>query len=361
MPNSASRVRLIFAVLALSLASQSFAEVLKTHHLKSQEENSYKVSGADPYLVLNPTGKAENAKFLLVNLNSAKPIKQLQLYFNPTADSFDPWYRLDFKEIKKTGRIALKLPSSINLKSNTPLRVDIDACNACLIEFSNTIQFSENNNDLEELSPTEVYNGIESVPSNGKTLALDDWQFNSINGSLEQFEIEAIDPYLVSPKLNLGTENLAAIYFQIQLPENSNISNDFQLFYATENHGFSEQASSHIRAQNTSEAQLELLFPVDFLSQQIPSDRMLDRIRIDIPLISGAWSVTNVSLISDSQFSEFEHLMPSQLIQNKRQKARGLSLIKNTVSNIFSDLGFSLSYLLLITLVSIGFFRAYKK
>ena len=361
MSNKALSLRLLVSFLALSFNGYASAEIVKINDLVHQGQTSYQARGNDPYIVFSPIGTNRDSKFLLLDVASEQTITQLQVFFKQSGDSFDPSYRLDFKDITSTGKLALKIPSSVFIAPESNLRLDIDGCTACVLEIGDSINPSTSNKNLPELIPSGVFNGVNSLPNAGLVVSAENWQFNAVTGSLTKFEISSHDPYLVSPKLSLGTDGLAALYVQLKAPDNHNIHNDFQLFYATENHGFTEQASSHIRAQNVPGQKLELLFPLDFLSTQAPRGLTLEKIRLDLPLISGSWSLDKVSLISDTQLSEYTHLWPTQLIQNKTQRATGLSLIKKSISNIFSDTGFAVSYMVLIILISAGFVRAFNK
>ena len=102
------------------------------------------------------------------------------------------------------------------------------------------------------------------------------------------------------------------------------------------------------------------MFPLDFLSKEQPSNAVLERIRLDIPEISGNWALLEARIVHQEQLDAYLDKIPAQLIEIKQQRATGLSLIKKSLLNVFADIGFSLSYLLLLILSAWFIVRAYR-
>jgi hypothetical protein len=96
------------------------------------------------------------------------------------------------------------------------------------------------------------------------------------------------------------------------------------------------------------------------LSNEQPSDAVLERIRLDIPEISGNWALIEARLVHQEQRDNYMDKVPAQLLEMKQQRATGLSLIKKSLMNVFADIGFSISYLLLLILSAWLLVRAYR-
>jgi len=105
---------------------------------------------------------------------------------------------------------------------------------------------------------------------------------------------------------------------------------------------------------------LEFIVPLDFLNTEFPPSLIVERLRLDLPEIEGAWSLLEVKLLHQRQFGEFRSLIPEQIFHTKQQRATGYGLIKKVLNKLFSDLSFSLSYLVLIIITGFFFFKAYR-
>ncbi len=360
-PAFSRQLSLVIALLASShlVVANAQVELLNTHDLVEKGTNNYQVAGNDPYWVFKPKASELPAQFLKLNITTSKGNRPAELFFKQRGNVFDPWYRLSFNA-PGNGDVAIRIPDTVQIEVGQTLRLDINRCGSCDIKFS-TASLSQTSDGAAEVEITRLFNGIQAVDDSGKLITLDDWQLNDVAGLLSGFTITNNDPYLVSPDLNVGTQNLAAVYFKVSVPKNANVNNDYQLFYATEKHAFIEPATSLIRLENDSAPYVELLFPLDFLSREIPADSLLQKVRLDLPLIEGKWSLDEAKLLSFAQLEHYQNSAPRQLVQYKRQRSSGLALIKKSLMNVFSDLGFVFSYLLLLIAIAFGFIRAFKK
>jgi len=288
------------------------------------------------------------------------------LFFKSDNDVFDSQYKLSFNAPHYP--IALALPNDISVTPSTRLRLDVNHCSTCLISFRTPPILTQSPNDISLLEPTSVLNGAKQLDKNTNPIAINGWRLNDLSGDsgdLNNFEISGSDPFLVSPPLNISTQKLAGVFFKLKGPRSGQISNDYQFFYQTERHPFTAHASSILRIQElkTSDSldqTIEFMVPLHFLSTESPADLVLKRIRLDLPEIPGKWSLIESRLVHQSQASENNHLLPSQLYHIKQQRATGLAIVKKALLNIMSDLGFLISYLLLLSISCVILVRSYR-
>ncbi|MBL4674411.1 MAG: hypothetical protein JKX81_19275 [Arenicella sp.] len=350
---------LLAAVLSAALFSGSSIAQTVTNDLTATSSDHYQITGDDPYIIFNPKQQSEKARYLSIDLGSHLTGVPLEVFFSSQQDLFNPYYKISFTV--SSFPAALQLPTDITFTESTRLRLDINQCQDCSINLESLPVLSNQIiGSATMVQPSRLQNGITSLASNSVPLNIRDWQLNDLSGEPNNFKISAGDPFLVSPQLTLSTQQLAGVYFKLKVPKSDVIWNDYQLFYQTERHTFSAQASSTFRAADSANGIVEFMFPLDFLSKEQPSDAVLERIRLDIPGISGNWALLEARLVHQGQLDDYLDKIPAQLLEIKQQRATGLSLIKKSLLNVFADIGFSISYLLLLILSACFLVRAYR-
>jgi len=337
------------------------ADELSTNDLKELDSGEYKVTGIDPYFIIKLGNRLNDSRSITLDLGEKLSELKLEVFFKSNASVFDPYYKATY--VIDSFPAKLKLP--LEAASNTELRLDLVDCHNCQLNLSNVISADQPQADKIPLEPSEVLNGLSELGDEGRTIALDDWRLNDLTGELSGFEISGGDPYIVSPKLNTSTKGLAGVYFKFHAPHSGEAWDDFQLFYQTERHDFNIMANSNMRiSQRANEQTLkftEFLIPLRFLSQDSPPSSLLERIRLDLPVIAGEWSLIESKLIHENEQQQYETLKPKQLIHTKLQRASGLGLIKKSVLNVWADRSFVIAYLIMLSVIIFMFTRAFRR
>lgn len=363
--------KLVACLVFLAFSSQAISnQGLALNDLQYSTENEqYYVIGKDPFITFRPeqitSGKSTiEPQYLIFELKIKQENTLMQLFFKEQSGGFNPQYRMEF--LAPQGPFALKLPAEIYLNSTT-LRLDIEQCQQC--------QFSFNGARLESIpatytviEATNIKNGSVKINrQEGMKIPSDSWSMNDLSGSVSEFSVSGNDPFIASSLLDISTEGLGGVYFKLQRPKQTGPDDsmyaDFQFFYSTENSSFSQHYSSVARLSINDKPtqEIELFFPLDYLNLETPKDQILKRVRLDLPLIDGNWSLKNSKLIHVDLLQRYSSIKPTQLLQRKRQRLQGLSLLRKVLSNIWSDKSFSIGFLLLLLVVSGLFIKAFRK
>ena len=347
----------IIFVLLIAISNLTHAQVI-VNDVKEANGQQYVISGPDPYVIFNPKSTDDqHGRALIIDLGEDIKNKPLELFFESDNDVFNPHYKLSF--VANHFPSALLIPDGVDISASTRLRLDINQCSECAVDFKNVPSLKYDLTGLTLIEPERVQNGLNTLSENNLVIPRDDWRLNSLNGVISSFEISGSDPYLVTPPLSISTDQLWAAYFKLKAPRTKELWTTFDLFYQTEQHLFMSKASSSIRIASDVGGAVEFAIPLDFLSKEQPSATMLERLRLDIPNLSGQWAIIDAKLIHQNNANDFGGIVPSQLIHNKRQKAQGWGLLKKILRNITSDLGFTIAYFFLVVLTFVFFVRAY--
>jgi len=354
------KLKLPATILATALFSNlAFAQTV-TNDLTATSSTHYRVSGDDPYIIFNPPQQAEKtSRYLSFDLGTHLTGIPLEIFFSSQQDLFNPYYKISFTIANFPA--ALELPADLIFTESTRLRLDINQCQDCTIKLEFLPFLSDQvSAPVTVVQPSRLQNGVTPLANDSARLNTSNWQLNDLTGTANNFEVSASDPFLVSPQLTLSTQQLAGVYFKLKAPKSDEAWNDYQLFYQTERHSFTAQASSTLRVADNANGIVEFMFPLDFLHKEQPSVAVLERIRLDIPEISGSWALLEARLVHQEQQDDYLDKIPAQLLEIKQQRATGLSLIKKSLLNVFADLGFSISYLLLLIVSTWFLARAYR-
>ncbi|MFT6724976.1 MAG: hypothetical protein ACJARN_001845 [Arenicella sp.] len=351
-------IRIIgFTLLALFTCTGNAQTI--TNDLETISPGYYRVNGDDPFIIFDSRQQAQQPKYLKLDLDDKLVGLPLEIFFRGNNDLFDPYYKINFTATSFP--TAIELPTDISFTQNSRLRLDINYCKDCNIKIDQLpVLIGQLDAGVTLTKPSRVQNGLKLIETTAGLISTEEWQLNDISGDPSNFEISANDPFLASPGLTVSTLGISGVYFKMKAPKSDQLWNNYHLFYQTERHQFSIQASSTVRIIDSESEFVELVFPLDFLNKEHPSDGVLERIRLDIPDILGAWSLIEVRLVDHQRMKEFQKLIPTKLIQMKKKRPSGLLLIKKSLSNVISDLGFSISYLLLLISIAWFFRRAYR-
>ena len=340
----------------------------------------YKIIGDDPFVVFKPIietkAQDKSAQQFLVfdqplhvkksTQKSAKNNEQkttLQLFFKQENGRFDPQFIIEFTAPNTAFK--LKIPLEAKLDSKL-LRLDINDCRHCSFNFNDVRIETGSTTDSVIVTPDYLKNGSSIIDANnGFDINTANWSTNHIDGELTSFTINGPDPFIASQELDVSSNGLGGVYFKIKRPLDNNDYTSFQLFYATENNPFKAQYSSIARLkksdQNTLKNELEIVFPLAYLNLETPKDLILKRVRLDLPLVDGQWSLLESKLLHQQQLPHYSHLIPKQLLQQKRQRLTGKRLLKKALQNITADKGFVFGFVLLNLLVIGLCVRAYRR
>ncbi|GHA02111.1 hypothetical protein GCM10008090_09220 [Arenicella chitinivorans] len=347
-----------------------------------REGSVLRVTGPDPYITFTPFEADQNGHFLLLNLRledlppnlNSVP---LELFFS--ANSPGPQTQSDKMEFDPRYRIRMHVPRSeftqpatwlvVPLPDKRPpsskFRLDFERCNTCSVAvLSHPKVVHSTPTDNPSVQPTRIYNGVTKVPDDGLALPLTNWQLHDMDGDINGLSVTGLDPFVTSPVIDLSTENLGGITVTLSRtqPAASDYL-DFQLFYATERHGFRADASTMVRIKADVSEQYNLVIPLRFLSEEQPADHIIERVRLDfLPEASNNhWRIQNVKAISKTQLAQFKSSPATTKIQtNKQQRAGKRQLLINVLRKITADWPFTLFYLVLLITTGIAFWRRFK-
>ena len=387
--------------IAVSLTAVVNAQAPKlqsTHDVAEESPGSYRITGDDPYFVLPVNGvraDADASLSLAISIEDPQTVERsvpMELFFNASDGGsgavFDPAFRFKFRiPAGQNQTFELPLSPDISLSDGQLARIDIDGCGGCLIKLNSGLRLSRvtaGAADGETLlvNDSRLYNGFKSVPPAGLEVNLSEWTLHDLKIVKSATVQKALllsqtgnDPFLVSPLLDIRTDTFGGVLIELDAPPTAKPIYDFQVFYATEAHAFVERASSILRVAGSKAASSEInklrfLVPLDFLSTQSPPDQLLQRLRLDLPPTVAInrqadaaqnWLLRSIKIINPQQLSEYQNLIPHQLIHSKRQRASHGQTLRGILAKISGDLGFTLGYALLLLLVVIISIRKYRK
>lgn len=366
-------------------------KLIASHDVIADEDGYYLLGDNDPYFIFELENKSDeskrkkNAKGLQLSID--KPINkniQLEIFFkhvNPKvgdSNSIPAFEPLSFIKASvpaaQDGLINIDLPSPIIANISSVIRIDVNGCSKCRMRINSTPKlvtaFKPN---AKFITINELLNGGQRVGQNGFELSFDNWQSNDLNvtttRSTIELEIIGEDPHLVSPLINLRTQNLGGVLFTLTPPPGLREATDFQLFYETETHGFVQSESTHWRNDYTASATntaVDMLIPLDHLSTQQPIQNVIKRIRFDINDIEETetaknWSLNEVRFISMHQLADLRSVVPTRRSVIKTQRPSVKQLLISSIKKVSHDLSFTIFYLLLLLLTAFGFWRAFKR
>lgn len=371
----------LFSVIFLSLFTQTHAaglQVLSEHDVQALDELRYQLGDTDPYwvfktLTVEPGSRAIRLPINIIGVvNNDRDIK-LELFFkefdNDTLNSqqpfrFNPLHRLKYlvpasrlNEAESSLSIVLVLPEQINQIPNNSLRLDIENCTNCVVNFN-----QNTDPNITQLAPSMTINGAQPIPKENISLNPLQWQLNDLERQGDRLNTVGDDPYLVSPPLNIAASSLGGVLIELTLEPNTapRSTANIQLFYSTEQHSFIEAASTVIKSPSTKDGgtQQNFFIPLDFISSQNPVMSLLKRLRLDVEQLT---SVSKITLINKQSAQEYQTLIPSRIYQSKLQYASGRQIIASIFKNLSSDLNFIIFYGLLFVLTAVAFRWAYKR
>ena len=357
--------------LTLLLTAQAHAgRIISTNDLALNIDTGvYKVVGNDPFLLFEPVKNSNGrSRFLIFDTPLRSESTRVQLFFKHHNQAFSSQHIIEFTAPNHPFK--LKIPESVSLNINL-LRLDINNCHDCSFTFKSAELSSYSTSEEPVIEADQFQNGSLSINANtGLALDISNWTMNDVQGVPTAFTVDGLDPYMASERLNVSSVGLGGVYFRFSQPNDSEHSN-YQFFYATENNPFTAQYSSiarlaPIRNAQTSSShesahEVEIMFPLAYLNLETPRDQVLKRVRLDFPVIKGNWSLIESKLIHSQQLPLYQQHIPKQLLQQKRQRLTGRTLIKKAFQNILNDKAFILFLaLLLFSIISLAI-NAYRK
>ena len=373
---------LLIIVYWLSIAAVQASSLVRLNSVTENENGLYVIGNNDPYFVfdlkdIEINSAIEHNKYywqLPITLKS-KAAKnktiELEVFFDgqTTNDrlAFSPRkhlkFNIDAKQWSVNNGINLPIPDSVRFANNSLLRLDLNGCSNCIVSFNGEPSINANRQAGFVNAKLEKHrNGVTELEQSAVVIPLQKWQRNHID---VEGKVIGVDPFLISPLLDTSTDNLAGIYIEAVTQEQDLDRALFQVFYATETHGFIEAASiySQVNVTKTNvniEQTFRFYLPLDFLYQQSPRKEILERIRIDFSNHYSAWSLNKVELIPASKKGQYMAFLPKLLVQAKLQKPSTRQIIKDIVSRLSRDLSFAFVYLLLLLGTSWFFWRSYN-
>jgi len=356
-------------VVALSVAP------LEVHDIRAEDNSRYILTGPDSYFRFSAINNEERPRYLILNFKleseSDYEFVKMELFFKARAadeNHFDPFYRVRFNVdtailSSQASAIAIAIPNTPTTGSR-PMRLDIDSCKQCRFQLVSYPKLTSNlPANIKLIQPYNVINGLQEIPEEGQQLATENWLLKDLAHSASGVAIDGNDPFMISPLLDASTSEFGGILFDLTSTDISVKSYNFQLFYATEFHGFTEQASTRVRAKSKETGSVKFVVPLEFLGKEHPKSVFLQRLRLDFPedQSEAHWRLNNVTLLHRSQMEQYRTLVPKRRLEVKRQRATGFGLIRKVILRVFSDTTFILSYLILLLLTASGFWRYYRK
>jgi len=351
---------------------------IQTHNIAAYTDNQFQVNGPDPFITFSSIdlqgASNTNEAILLIDIEFDSATVNhsqipMELFFKPSeepsSDHFDPMYRIKFlvQTANSKSPFALALPRSADIRTNNKMRLDLEQCSGCRFTLRSLPTLVQTRpTEVELVKPQRVYNGINKLGSEGLTVSTVGWSAKGLAKSDNGLQIDGADPYLISPPLDASTEELGGVHFRLSNSDKQLHSQDFQLFYATERHGFIEGASTVLRAI-ADQGTFEFVVPLSFLNKEHPRQNVIERLRLDLAggEPTSFWKLDQVTLLHTSQLEAYSNYIPKRRLEAKQQRASGFRLIAKSISKVASDLVFTVAYLLLLLATAFGFWRAYRK
>lgn len=370
----------LIALIAISHHSSVLAiatSPLELNGITAEDNNSFNIVGPDPYIIFSPHNDAKQPNYIVFNFkldasNRSDKLIPMELFFKSPAypaGPFDPFYRLKFKIdslaiTDKAQRFALAIPKTLQFNSGDRMRLDLDRCQGCRVEMVAYPKLvSTPSADTVIVEPYRMVDGLNPVDTSGRKLATLNWRLKGMSRNANIHTITDGDPYIISSILDSETDSLGGVYVELVAISNRQQSHDFQLFYATESHGFTERASTFVSVKADDSDAVKFVVPLDFLNTGHPISAFLERLRLDFPQdqLGSKWRIEEIVLIHKKQMADFQKLIPQRRLENKFQRPSKLGFIGQIVTKITSDLAFTLGYLLLLLLTGVGFWRAFRR
>ena len=370
----------LIALMAISHQPPVLANANPTFELNgitAEDNNNFNIVGPDPYFIFSPLNDVEQPNYIGLNFkfeaaNRANNQIPMELFFKSpvnTKDHFNPFYKLKFNidplTIKDKGqRFALAIPKTLAFTGGDKMRLDLDDCQGCRIEMLDYPKLvSTPSTGTVIVEPYRMLDGLIAIDTTGRKLATLNWRLKDMNHSNNIHVVSGGDPYIISPLLDSKTANLSGVYVELVAISNQQQRSNFQLFYATEFHGFIERASTFVSVKPSDYGAVKFVVPLDFLNSGIPKNKSIQRLRLDFPQdqLGSKWRIEEITLIHKEQMADFQELIPHRRLENKFQRPSKLGFIGQIITKITSDLGFTLGYLLLLLLTGFGFWRAFRR
>lgn len=389
-------VRLFFVIFSLLSLSSTLAfanSLIDTNSISKNERGHYLIGANDPYFVFDHSsgGKDNTNRHWLLPLTLVSQTKKnqridVEVFFDGKYANnrrvFSPRKYLKFsvesQDWRESSGLNITLPTDVRFSDNSLLRVDLNGCTKCEVSLNAAPRLNaEPSSNYANTKLLQQRNGLNTPEQLIINIPVEQWSRNNID---DQGILTGQDPFMVSPALDTNTNKLAGIYFEVSSKINDAVSNSskhteravFQLFYATETHGFIEAASSYARIsphqsssseQQKSELEKHYRFylPLDFLGYQSPKQEILERVRLDFSNLNASWFLSKSELIPESQKKNYIAFLPELHAQKKLQKASLNQVVKNIFSRLGRDLGFLFGYLLLLCGTLYFIWRNYRK
>lgn len=379
----------MFSACALAPLSHALeAEVISSSGV-TRNTQGFKINGADPYFVFaiqDEVGAQQGPRELIVPLritSTTMPKEKLsaelftrQLAVSSTTEqlNFDPFHKLRFQfNPQQLAALAIPIPVGLKLSDDALVRLDIDGCAGCQIQFTAPAIIAPENHRANS-TPAEVYrhlHGSADIPNGGLTVAISGWRHHDLQPlatTSNLLQVTGGDPYLTSPLLDVNSENLGGVLFELSYLGTAKRLHDFQLFYATEQHRFIERASSIFRVA-ADDGQLKFYIPLHFLSTQFPAQQLLEQLRLDIASHSvnrgsqqrSKWGLSRVFLVSKAEHKQFRDFIPPALVNIKRQRPSKTQLVSEIMRKLGNDVGFLVSYLFVLIIFTGLLIRRYLR
>ena len=354
------------------------------HDAQRINKLGFKLGESDPYWIFQSPVIEANTRRLQIPIslrttaNTNNRDILLEVFFkqleNTSEARFSPLHRLKYtiavealKELGTAPVIFLTLPNEIQIAQDPLIRLDIDNCAGCDLSFNATT------NNSVELKPSLTLNGAESAPLQDLELDLTKWRLNDLEQRESRFYTTGKDPFLFSPTLAVNTSSLGGVLVKLSLNKelkNSETSvtnklateqipiSNIQLFYRTEQHAFVEGASTVVELPILDDGTEQAFYiPLDFISSQAPVMQLLTGLRLDVEHLH---RLNSLSIVNKQAAKKYQKLIPNRMYQRKIQRASGRQIISDIINKLKGDMGFVISYGVLLILVAFLFRRAFK-
>ena len=409
------RLFLLFNFVLLVLFSNAYAAPVKIvyqNDVRSIAQLRYQIGRSDPYWIFDALDLDPELRTLQlpITLNAASLSNggksnediELEVFYKPQENNsntnngkilFNPFHKLKYsfaiEKLSELGPaliITIILPKEIEYSENSKLRLDINNCSGCEIDFAKENSgTNKTNEDLSgnlkniRLTPSVVMDGIKLMETPTLELNHTAWRLHDLKRIEDRLKIIGNDPYLLSPQFAISTSTLGGVLVKLSFGDETNeleatgkkvlieklaseaktsLAN-IQLFYRTELHPFTEEASTIVGVPLINDGIEQSFFiPLDFISTQKPIAELLTGLRLDFDQIS---QLNSISLVDKETAQKYRPLIPSKFYQRKFQHANLRLLASTTFKNLTQDLGFIIFYAVLLILVAIGFRRAYTR
>ena len=354
-------MRVFLALVLFILLYPDFSVNARETSLNDLDEISqgkYRVTGLDPYLLLNVSKDDIAYEGVLLTLNienwsfkgGGEPSIQLFWADNVESISSKNMMRSDLRGSVNRIYFPLKKVSD----GASLLRVDFEQCLNCVIDV-----LAEPSNEPDDLSTISLPTGFDQYMRvyNGFDIDVLDWSSRNLKSNGDgAFTYKTLDPQIFnSTPISVSTDIAKGIYLEFEY-NNAGAYQIYELFWYHQGLPVSGARSAHFLLERRDDEHYKVFLPFD----RIYSKRKLLHLRFDFePFEGSAFKLLKSRIVGVKEVDEYSSFIPERLYY-VHSEAPPASVVKSAiVDKLNQDIGFFVFWGGLIVLVFFFGLRAF--